>query len=148
MVYSIEGFPDVQINPYHNFTRVKCFGDGGFAGAPSYGSSGPHLALSRPGLWLYWLLLPLPSRFLRPSRAPASLPSHGTRTYEDSFIVYGADEAGPHRLVQRILDGWEVACSCHLSDPSCQFRRRLSRLPLDGAPELVSFPHSELCRVV
>ena len=106
-------------------------GDGGFAGAPSYGSSGPHLALSRPGLWLYWLLLPLPSRFLRPSRAPASLPSHGTRTYEDSFIVDGADEAGPHRLVQWILDGWEVACSCYLSDPSCQFCRRLSRLPLD-----------------
>ena len=73
---------------------------GGFAGASSYGSSGPHLALSRPVLWLYWLLLPLPSRFLWPSRAPASLPSHGTRTYEDGFLVDGADKAGPHRLVQ------------------------------------------------
>ena len=28
MVYSIEGFPDVQINPCHNFTRAKCFGTG------------------------------------------------------------------------------------------------------------------------
>ena len=28
-------------------------GGGGFAGASSYGSSGPYLALSRPGLWLY-----------------------------------------------------------------------------------------------
>ena len=91
-------------------------GGGGFAGASSYRSSGPHLALSRPGLWLYWLLLPLPSRFLRPSRAPASLPSHGTRTDEDGFIVNGADEAGLYRLVQWILDGWEVAY-CHLSDP-------------------------------
>ena len=123
-------------------------GGGGFTGASSYESSGPHLAL-RPGLWLYWLLLPLPSRFSRPSHAPASLPSPGTRTYEDDFIVNGADEAGLHRLVQWILDGWEVACSCHVSDPSCPFCRRLSRLPLDGAPELVSFPHSyELRRVV
>ena len=75
-------------------------------------------------------------------------PSHGTRTYEDGFAVDGADEAGPHALGQWILDGWEVACSCHLSGPSCQFRRRLSRLPLDGAPELVTFPHSELRLVV
>ena len=55
-------------------------GGGGFAGASSCGSSGPHLALSRLGLWYYWLLLPLPLRFLRSSRAPASLPSHGSRT--------------------------------------------------------------------
>ena len=74
-------------------------GGGGFTGASSCGISGPHLALSRLGLWYYWLLLSLPSRFLRPSRAPASLPSHGTRTYEDGFTVDGADEAGPHRLV-------------------------------------------------
>ena len=52
-------------------------GGGGFAGASSCGSSGPHLALSRPGIWYYWLLLPLSSRFLRPSRATASLPSLG-----------------------------------------------------------------------
>ena len=37
-----------------------------FAGASSYGSSGPHLAWSRPGPWLSWLLLPLPSRIPRP----------------------------------------------------------------------------------
>ena len=73
------------------------------------------------------------------------LTEHGL---QDGFIVDGADEAGPHRLVQWILDGWEVACGCHLSDPSCQFRRRLSRLPLDGAPEHVPFPHCELRRVV
>ena len=35
-----------------------------------------------------------------------------------------------------------------MSDPSCQLRRRLSRLPIDGAPELISFPHSDLRRVV
>ena len=80
-------------------------GGGGFAGASSCGSSGPYLALSRLGIWYYWLLLPLPSRFLQPSPATASLPSHGTRTYEDGFTVDGADEAGPHRLVQWILDG-------------------------------------------
>ena len=73
------------------------------------------------------------------------LTEHGL---QDGFIVDGADEAGLHRLVQWILAGWEVACGCHLSDPSCQFRRHLSRLLLDAAPELVTFPHSELCRVV
>ena len=73
------------------------------------------------------------------------LTEHGL---QDGFIVDGAHEAGPHRLVQWILDGWEVACGCHLSDPSCHIRRRLSRLPLDGAPELVTFPHCELRRVV
>ena len=66
------------------------------------------------------------------------LTEHGL---QDGFIVDGADEAGPHRLVQWILDSWEVACGC-------QFRRRLSRLPLDGAPELVTFPHCELRRVI
>ena len=55
-------------------------GDGCFAGASSYGSSGPHLAWSRPGPWLSWLLLPLPSRFPRLSQTSASLLSHRTRT--------------------------------------------------------------------
>ena len=48
-----------------------------------------------------------------------------------SFFVDGADEAGTHCLVQWILHVWKVACGCHLSDPSCQYRRRLSRLPLE-----------------
>ena len=123
-------------------------GGGGFAGASSYGSSGPHLALSRPGLWLYGCFFHCRRDFyrLRERQLLFLLTEH--QTYEDVFIVDGADGAGPHHLVQWIINDWEVACSCHLSDPSCQFCRRLSRLPLDGAPELLSFPHSELRRVV
>ena len=87
----------------------------------------------------------IPFHGLRECQLLFLLTEHGL---QDGFIVDGADEAGPHRLVQWIIDGWEVACGCHLSDPSCQFRRCLSRLPLDGAPELVTFPHRELRRVV
>ena len=73
------------------------------------------------------------------------LTEHGL---QDGFIADSTNEAGPHFLVQWILICWEVACGFHLSDPSCQFRRPLSRLPLDGSPELASFPHCELRRVV
>ena len=73
------------------------------------------------------------------------LTEHGL---QDGFIVDGADEAGQYRLVQWIFDGWEVPCGCHLSDPSCQLRRCLFRLPIDDAPELESFPYCELRRVV
>ena len=122
-------------------------GGGCFAEASSYGSSGPHLAWSRHGLGCFCCFFNFRRDFhgLRECQLLFLLTEHGL---QDGFIVDGADEAGPHRLVQWILDGWEVACGCHLSDPSCQFRRRLSRLPLDGALELVTFPHSELRRVV
>ena len=93
---------------------VVTSGGGGFAGASSYGSSGPHLICSRPGS-CFGCFLRFRRDFhgLRERQLLFLLTEHGL---QDGFIVDGADEADPHRLVQWILDGWEVACGCHLWD--------------------------------
>ena len=126
---------------------VVTSGGGGFAGASSYGSSGPHLICSRPGS-CFGCFLRFRRDFhgLRERQLHFLLTEHGL---QDGFIVDGADEADPHRLVQWILDGWEICMWLpSVGHYSCQFSRCLSRLPLDSTPELVPFPHCEPRRVV